>query len=128
MHKFSSTRRRFTVGAAAAATAALLAPAEALVHAGHSAAAAPQAAAADQSLEQRTREAMAKLTPQAQAEVEAKYASLLRKYGSRLNDEQKLDIRRSLAETQDGLEKMRQFVLENGDEPATVYQNYRREK
>ncbi len=127
MPKFSAGRRRFTLGAAAAATTALIAPAEALVHAGHSAVP-PQAATADQSLEQRAREAMAKLTPQAQAEVEAKFANIIRKYGSRLNDEQKLDIRRSLAETQEGLEKMRQFALENGDEPATVYQNYRGEK
>ena len=119
MPKFSAGRRRFAMGAAAAATTALIAPSEALVHAGHSAVA-PQAATADQPLQQRAREAMAKLTPQAQAEVESKFANIIRKYGSRLNDEQKLDIRRSLAETQEGLEKMRQFELENGDEPATV--------
>lgn len=127
MPKFSAGRRRFTLGAAAAATTALIAPAEALVHAHHPFVP-PQATAGEQSLEQRAREAMAKLTPQAQAEVEAKFANIIRKYGSRLNDEQKLDIRRSLAETQDGLEKMRQFTVENGDEPATVYQNYPGEK
>lgn len=63
---------------------------------------------------------MAKLSPAAQAEVEAKVASIFRKYGTRLSDEQKADIRRAMAESQDGLEKMRAFVLENGDEPATV--------
>ena len=57
---------------------------------------------------------MAKLSPAAQAEVEMKVASIFRKYGERLNDEQKADIRRAMAETQDGLEKMRAFVLENG--------------
>jgi hypothetical protein len=38
-----------------------------------------------------------------------------------LSDEQKADIRRAMAETQDGLEKMRTFALENGDQPATVF-------
>ncbi|HEX2327112.1 MAG TPA: hypothetical protein VHN74_00200 [Candidatus Angelobacter sp.] len=128
MPKFSAGRRRFALGAAAAATAALIAPAEALVHKGHPPTPSPQAGGAEKTLEQRAQEAMSKLKPQAQAEVEAKFANIVRKYGSRLNDEQRLDIRRSLAETQDGLEKLRAFVLENGDEPATVYRNFRGEK
>ena len=63
---------------------------------------------------------MAKLYPAAQAEVEAKVASIFRKYGNKLSDEQKADIRRAMAENQEGLEKMRAFALENGDQPATV--------
>ena len=54
-----------------------------------------------------------------------KFASIMRKYGSRLNDDQQKDIRRSLAEGQDGLEKLRAFVLNNSDQPATVFQLYR---
>lgn len=114
MARISVTRRRFTVSAVAAATTALINPAEALEQA--------QNAASSQTgtLQEKAKAAMAKLSPAAQAEVEMKVASIFRKYGDRLSDEQKADIRRAMAETQDGLEKMRAFVLENGDQPATV--------
>ena len=105
------TRRNFTVGAAAAAAATVLIPGcDALAQS------APP------------NDAMAKLSPNARAEVEAKFNDLLRKYGPRLKPEQKADIRRILAETQEGLEKMRKFVLENGDQPATVLQLYGRKE
>ena len=61
-----------------------------------------------------------RLSPDAQAEVEAKVKEIFRKYGKRLNDEQKADIRKVMAETQSGLEKMRAYALENSDQPATV--------
>lgn len=99
------TRRNFTLSAAAAATAALL-------PAGEASAQSPESAA------------MAKLSPTARAEVEAKINEIFRKYGSRLSEEQKKDIRKVMAETQDGLEKMRSFVLTNGDQPATAFQLY----
>lgn len=123
MARVSIDRRRFTLGAAAAATTALISPGHALEQAQGSAPAqqvsAPQEVSA---LEQKARAAMSKLSPAAQAEVEAKVSSIFRKYGSRLSDEQKADIRRAMAETQEGLEKMRAFALENGDQPATVFQ------
>lgn len=115
MAKFSIDRRRFAIGAAAAATTAIISPVEALEQAQTTPPPKPPAAG-----DEKTRAAMAKLSPAAQAEVEAKVASIFRKYGTRLSDEQKADIRRAMAESQDGLEKMRAFVLENGDEPATV--------
>lgn len=115
MAKFSIDRRRFAIGAAAAATTAIVSPGEALEQAQTMPPPKPPEAA-----DEKTRTAMAKLSPAAQAEVEAKIASIFRKYGNRLSDEQKADIRRAMAESQDGLEKMRAFVLENGDEPATV--------
>jgi hypothetical protein len=88
-----------------------------------------QTAAMDaQSLDKKTRAAMAKLSASAQAEVEMKVASIFRKYGDRLNDEQKADIRRIMAETQEGLEKMRAFKLENGDQPADAFRAYRHEE
>jgi hypothetical protein len=71
---------------------------------------------------------MAKLSPRAQAEVEMKVSEIFRKYGDRLSNEQKADIRRIMAETQDGLEKMRAFPLENGDQPADAFRAYRRER
>ncbi len=101
------TRRSFAAGATAAVTAALLP--------GRKASA--QTAAPTQSQS----DAMARLSPGARAEVEMKVSEIFRKYGSRLSEEQKADIRKVMAETQDGLEKMRSFVLTNGDQPATVF-------
>ena len=114
MARISVTRRRFALGAAAAATTALINPAQALEQA--------QNAASSQTgtLEDKAKAAMAKLSASGQAEVEMKVASIFRKYGDRLSDEQKADIRRAMAEAQDGVEKMRAFALENGDQPATV--------
>ncbi len=119
MPKFSLGRRQFTLGAAAAATTALLRPAEALTQA--------KTTESVAELDKKTRDAMAKLTPQARAEVEMKVASIFRKYGNRLSEEQKADIRRIMAETQDGLEKMRNFALQNGDQPADAFHAYRSE-
>lgn len=115
MAKVSVDRRRFALGAAAAAATALINPAQALEQAQNAASGQPST-----SLEQKAQAAMAKLSPAAQAEVQTKVDSIFRKYGTKLSDEQKADIRRALAEAQDGLEKMRAFALENGDQPATV--------
>ena len=98
------TRRSFAVGAAAAATATLLPGKEGRA----------QGETFAQS------DAMTKLSPDARAEVEAKLKEIFRKYGSRLSDAQKADMRKVMAETQDGLEKMRSFALANGDQPASV--------
>jgi hypothetical protein len=62
-----------------------------------------------------------KLSPASQAEVEERYAAILRKYGSRLSDEQKKDVHKSLISQQQGLDQIRAFQLENWDEPATVF-------
>jgi len=109
--KVSITRRNFAVGAAAAATAVLLPAGETW--------ATSQAPAQSQS------DPMAKLSPGARAEMEAKVKEIFRKHGDHLSDEQKKDIRKVMAETQDGLEKMRSFALANGDQPATVFELYR---
>jgi hypothetical protein len=116
MPKLVLGRRQFALGAAAAATTALLHPGETLA----------QTAGAPE-LEQKTRTAMARLTPKARAEVEMKVGNIFRKYGDRLSDEQKADIRRIMAESQEGLEKMRAFPLENSDQPADAFRAYRRE-
>jgi hypothetical protein len=104
------TRRSFAVGAAMAATATLLPGA---AH-GESAAAPPAQS-----------DAASKLSAGARAEVDTKVKEIFRKYGNRLSEEQKADIRKVMAETQDGLEKMRGFALANGDQPATVLELYR---
>ena len=122
MSKFLLGRRQFALGAAAAATNALIPKGNALTIDVMA-----QATAVDQSLEAKTRIAMAKLSASAQAEVEMKVASIFRKYGDRLSEEQKADIRRIMAESQEGLEKMRAFKLENGDQPADAFRAYRAE-
>lgn len=99
------TRRKFTVGAAVAAAGVLLPGGEA---AGQSSSTAQQPSSST------------RLSPDAQAEVEAKVKEIFRKYGKRLSDEQKADIRKVMGETQSGLEKMRAYALENSDQPATV--------
>lgn len=129
MPKFLLGRRQFALGAAAAATTALIPKGNALtVDILAQAAAAGNQPLDPQSLEAKTKAAMAKLSASAQAEVEMKVSSIFRKYGDRLSDEQKADIRRIMAESQEGLEKMRAFKLENGDQPADAFRAYRSEK
>ncbi|HWF05834.1 MAG TPA: hypothetical protein VHA06_19255 [Candidatus Angelobacter sp.] len=124
MPKFSMDRRQFALGAAAAVTALVL-PEKALSITVvpddllSQSAAAPTSDA--QALDAKIQAAMAKLTPAAQAEVEMKVASIIRKYGDKLSEEQKADIHRIMAESQEGLEKMRTFKLDNGDQPADTF-------
>jgi len=119
----SFSRRRFALGAAAAAAGALIAPPDiALTQATQ-----PDTKSSAGSLDLAAQAAMAKLSPAAQAEVEMKVASVMRKYGDRLSAEQRADVRKALAEAQDGLEKMRAFALDNGDQPATIFHAYRPE-
>ncbi|PYP85541.1 MAG: hypothetical protein DMG65_20650 [Candidatus Angelobacter sp. Gp1-AA117] len=99
------SRRKFAVGAAVAAAGVLLPGAE--VDA--------QSSSTAQQPSSSTR-----LSPDAQAEVDAKVKEIFRKYGKRLSDEQKADIRKVMGETQSGLEKMRAYALENSDQPAAV--------
>ncbi len=61
-----------------------------------------------------------KLSPELQAEAEARIQNLFRKYGERLTDEQKADVRKQITEGMEGVGKLRAFPLDNSDEPATV--------
>jgi len=128
MSKILLGRRQFALGAAAAATALALPGKAALAKTSSVDSLLQAGPGADKSLEEKTRAAMAKLSPSAQAEVEMKVASIFRKYGDRLSDEQKADIRRIMAESQEGLEKMRAFKLENGDQPADTFRAYLKEE
>ena len=65
-----------------------------------------------------------KLSPESQAEAEAKIQAVFRKYGDRLSDAQKADVRRLLTEGQKPLEAMRKFLLDNGDQPGNVLKLY----
>ncbi len=59
-----------------------------------------------------------KLSPESQAEVDARIQSIFAQYGSRLSDAQKADIRRLATEAQPPLERLRAFATENGDGPG----------
>jgi hypothetical protein len=59
-----------------------------------------------------------KLTAEGQAEAESRSQQILNLYGSRLDEEQKSNIKRMCAELQPMLERVRNFKLENGDAPA----------
>ena len=59
-----------------------------------------------------------------QAEVDAKYSSVIRKYGDRLSDEQRSRIREVLGRHQRMLRRVRAFPLENSDSPATGLRLY----
>ncbi len=61
-----------------------------------------------------------KLSPELQAEAEVRIQNLLRKYGERLSDAQRADVRRIITEGMPDVEKLRAFPLDNADEPATV--------
>ena len=65
-----------------------------------------------------------KLSPESRAEVEAKIQAIFRRYGQRLTEEQKADVKRLVAEGQKALESLRAFPLDNADAPATVLRLY----
>jgi len=123
------SRREFARGAtvAAAAMAAIPGTAGAVLtgtglataHDGHASGWKDVAASADEK---------PKLSAEGQAEVDAKIAEILRRYGDRLSDAQKKDIRRLVREGQEPLETLRKYPLANNDEPATVLHLVRTEE
>jgi hypothetical protein len=60
------------------------------------------------------------LTREQTEEVEAKLANIVRKYGSRVSDEQRGHLRRILSYNEKMLASIRAFPLQNGDPPASV--------
>ena len=68
----------------------------------------------------RARRRQPALAPADQSEVDAKFASVVRKYGDRLTDDQKTRIRGVLGRHQRMLARIRAFPLDNSDAPATT--------
>ena len=64
------------------------------------------------------------LSASSQTEVDATVGTIIRKYGVRMTDAQKLDVRRIVTENQKSLEAMRNFVLSNADQPGNVLKLY----
>ncbi len=108
MSKNTLSRRDFARTAALAAATAAVVPADLI--------------AQEQETEPKQPPAPArpKLSPELQAEAEARIQNLLRKYGDRLTDEQKAEVRKNITEGMEGVAKLRAFPLDNADEPATV--------
>jgi hypothetical protein len=108
--RLNLSRREFTLGAAVvAATAVVPKPSlgdERTRNSGDAQTASSQAAP---------------LTPDAEAQVRA----ILTRYGKRLSDEQKIDLRRLVAQAQKASATLRSFPLENSDEPAMIFHIYR---
>ena len=70
-----------------------------------------------------------KLSPEGQAEANARYQQVLSLYGDRLNDEQKTRVKQMCAEIQQALDHIRSYELENGNAPALYLKPfYEREK
>jgi hypothetical protein len=59
-----------------------------------------------------------KLSPQSQAEADARYQSILRQYGERLTEAQKIDLKRLSDFAQEPLDRIRAYAVSNGDLPA----------
>ena len=59
-----------------------------------------------------------KLSPESQAEAEARYQGILSQYGKRFTDDQKADLRRLCYVAQAPLDRLRAYNLANGDSPA----------
>jgi hypothetical protein len=59
-----------------------------------------------------------KLSPEGQAEADARYQQILGQYGSRFNDSEKNTVRTLCIFLQPALEKVRAYPLTNADAPA----------
>lgn len=59
-----------------------------------------------------------KLSPESQAEADARYQQILTQYGSRLSTDDKAVMKQANATLQESLDHIRAFPLENGDGPA----------
>lgn len=105
------SRRQFGRAAAVATAATLGAPALLAAHVG---AAEPPAS------QEKKPEPLEGLSPQQVAEVDAKLANILRKYGTRFNADQRAHLRRILAQNERMMVPVRAFALQNGDPPASV--------
>lgn len=105
------SRRQFGRKAAAAAAATLSVPALLATTGATAEAARPQ---------EKKSEPMEGLTPEQTAEVDARLANILRKYGNRFNGDQKARLRQILAQQERMMAPVRAFSLQNGDPPASV--------
>ena|SRR5712691_5902737 len=112
------SRRSFTRDAIVAATAAALLPS--------AIAQTPPAPPRSTPAESNPPDNPPALSAASQAEVDARVQWINAKYGSRLNDEQRADIRRIITSGQAGVDAMRKYDLENASGPAEPFRIYRK--
>jgi hypothetical protein len=111
--RLNLSRREFTRGAAmAAATAVVPKPSLGDEH------------SRDSGEAQTASSQAAQLTPDSEAQVQV----ILTRYGKRLSDGQKADLRRLVAQAQKASATLRSFPLENSDEPAMIFHIYRSDR
>jgi len=101
------SRRQFARKAALLSASASMVPAAAVFGEGLQTPPAPQTAPAHPNL-----------PAESQAEAEARYQQILSQYGSRFSAEEKTSLREMNLVTQESLDKVRAFTLQNGDAPA----------
>jgi len=101
------SRRQFARRAALLSAGASMVPAATVFGEGLQAPPAPQTAPAHPNL-----------SAESQAEAEARYQQILSQYGSRFSAEEKASLREMNLVTQESLDKVRAFSLQNGDAPA----------
>jgi hypothetical protein len=109
------SRRDFTRHAALAAASIAALPSAALAN---------SAVLPARSLEAPPQSDDKKLSPSSQAEVDSKLDIIFKKYGSRLTEAQKTDLRRLASEGQKPLEAIRAYPIENSNQPATILKLY----
>jgi hypothetical protein len=66
--------------------------------------------------------------PELSLVAQAQYQAILARYGNRLNDEQKNDIKRLLVQLQKNSEALHSFPLDNSNEPATIFRAYEKKE
>jgi hypothetical protein len=59
-----------------------------------------------------------KLSPESQAEVDARLQAILGQYGARFSDEQKTDLQRLCTVVQPPLDRLRAYTVSNGEGPG----------
>lgn len=102
------SRREFARRAALASAAGAIAPVDSLL--------AVPASSAEPALQQPPD--TPPLSPEGQAEAEARYGAILKEYGNRFTEEQKKDLRRLCYAAQPPLDHLRAYPIQNGDSPA----------
>lgn len=112
------SRREFARRAAIASAVASIAPATALPANSAPPAAAPTVDGSASAAPAQQPANTTKLSPEGQAEAEARLQSILNQYGKRFSEEQKADLRRLCFVAQPPLDRLRAYALANGDAPA----------
>jgi hypothetical protein len=101
------SRRQFGRRAAVASAGAALVPAKFLLQ--------PDVSTAGGEIQAQS---STNLSPEGQIEADSRYQQIVGLYGSRLDESQKINLKKMCVDLQPTLERVRKFSLENGNAPA----------